>query len=334
MRKILFPFLSLLIFACSSDTEIPNLLQEEINTAPIISSGNFSVAEHSETGTSIGFVTASDLEGDEVTFTIDSDYDFRIDEVTGEITIGNNLRLDFETQQALSFSVSAFDGEIITEQDFVLNVQDVDELTLLTDEQLELVDYFKFLTLWKGPNNSPLDFNQKWDSKMKMYLDGSISNDFNTTVESVVSQFNTLTASGDFDITIVNEMAEANAHVFFGTKSEVEAIWPDMFDLIKDGSYDGYAMTPSESAILISTRIWISNEAEVLFKHELAHSLGFGHSDRCEGEKSFLCSTIAVENDILPIEENVIKYQYHSDMAAGLTASQLEQKLADILLNE
>lgn len=332
MRKTIAPFLAFLAVACSSEnTDTPI---EAENNAPIITVKTFTVDEHSQEGTSIGFVDAIDNDGDELTFTIESDFDLEINEDTGEVTIGSNLKLDFETEQTLSFNISVFDGKVITDKDFTLSIEDVDEMTLLTTDQLELVDYFQFLTLWKGPGNTPVDFNQKWGSPMKMYLDGTISNNFSTTVQSVVTQFNTLTATGDFDISLVDELTEANAHIFFGAKSEVEAIWPDMFDLIKDGSFDGYAMTPSENGFLISTRIWISSEYEVLFKHELGHALGFGHSDRCDDEKSFLCSTIEIDNDILPIEENVIQYLYHSDMAVGLSESEIETVLANILLNE
>jgi len=332
MRKIVAPFLAFLALACSSDN-VETPIQNE-NDAPVIDAQTFAVAEHSEEGTSLGTVTVSDKDGDELTFTIESDFDLEINEETGEITVGSDLNLDFETIQNLTFTVSVFDGKIITEKDFTLTVIDVDEITLLTEEQKQLVAYFQFLTLWKGPNNTPVDFNQKWGSPMKMYLDGSISTDFNTTVQSVIAQFNTLTSTGDFDISLVNNLQEANAHVFFGAKSEVEAIWPDMYDIIKDASFDGYASTPSENGFLLSTRIWVSSDYEVLFKHELGHALGFGHSNRCDTEKSFLCSTIEIDNNILSIEEDVIRYLYHSDMGVGLSESEIETILANMLLNE
>jgi len=332
MRKIFAPLLTFLVIACSSDnsTDLP----ETSNNGTVIVAKTFAVDEHSAEGTLIGTVDVLDNDGDELTFTITSDFDLKINEETGEITTGPNLNLDFETLQELSFTVSVFDGNTLTEKDFLLDIQDIDEMTLLTEEQNELISYFKFLTLWEGPNNTPVGFNQKWGAPMKMYLDGNITNDFRTTVEYVIAEYNNITATGDFTISLTDNQSDANAHVFFGMKNEVEAIWPDMFNIIKDKNYDGYSMTPSQNAILVSTRIWVSSEYEVLFKHELGHSLGFGHSNRCDDEKSFMCSTIEIENDILPIEEKVIRYLYHSDMGVGLSKSKIETVLANIFLSE
>lgn len=332
MRKIVAPLLTFLVIACSSDNS--TVLPETSNNAPIIVAKTFAVVEHSEEGSLIGTVDVLDDDNKELTFTITSEFDIEINEETGELTTGPNLNLDFETLQEMPFTVSVFDGSSITEKDFSLDIQDIDEMTLLTEEQNELISYFKLLTLWEGPNNTPVDFNQKWGSTMKMYLDGSITNDFSAMVESVISEYNDLTAAGNFAISLTDNLTDSNAHVFFGTKNEVEAIWPDMFDIIKDKNYDGYAMTPSQNAVLVSTRIWVSSEYEVLFKHELGHSLGFGHSDRCDDEKSFMCSTIEIENDILPIEEKVIRYLYHSDMSVGLSELEIETVLAHILINE
>jgi len=339
MRKITLLILSVFIAACSSDSEPVNFESEKNptepeNSAPVIDSKTLTVAEHSESGTSIGFMEASDEENDELTFTIDSDFDLDIDEITGELTVGTNLRLDFETTQSIAFAVSVFDGKSIVEKDFTLTVEDVDETTLLTDDQQELITYLEHLAFWKGANNTPVALNLKWGSAMMLHLEGTISTDYGATVESVLSQYNTLTVDGDFNISLVDNVSDANARLFFGTQAEVEAIWPDMYDIIKDGNYDGYAMTPSQNSVLVSTRIWISNPIEVLLKHELGHALGFGHSNKCVDENSFLCSQISADNDFLPVEEEIIRLMYHSEVPAGLTETELEMVLANIIINE
>ena len=107
-----------------------------------------------------------------------------------------------------------------------------------------------------------------------------------------------------------------------------------MFEEIKDGNYDGFAMTPSANSILVSTRIWISNPLEVLLKHELGHALGFGHSNKCEAENSFLCSQISADNDFLTDEKDIIRLMYHSDLQAGLSETEIEMVLANLILNE
>jgi hypothetical protein len=262
------------------------------------------------------------------------DTDIEIDANTGELRVGADLNLDFERTEKIQFSVSAFNGTAIAEKTYDLNVQDVDETAFLTAEEKKLVDYFQYLSLWKGPNHSSKKTHRKWGEEMKLHLGGTISETFKSTVERVIAQYNSLMTSGDFRISLEDDLKEANAHLFFGNKSEVEAVWPDMYRIIKGGNYDGYAMTPSRNNVLHDTRIWMSNPLEALLKHELGHALGLGHSNKCADENSFLCSKIGSANDILPIEEEVIRYLYHADMPAGLSETKMEMVLANLIFSE
>jgi len=344
MRKTIVPILSCLFLGCSSDLEdFPieeisvktekNLIENE-NSAPVIDVKSYIINEHSEVGVSIGFIAANDKDGDEITYAVASEEDFVIDENTGELKIGASLELDYETTQNIPFKISAFDGQHVTEEEFTLSIADINEASLLTDEQKELISYFQQLVFWKGDHSSGSDFSQKWGSTMKLHLSGTISDEFKTTVEEVIAEYNTLLADSDFSISLVDEAIDANADLFFGTKEEVEEVWPDMYDKVKNGMYSGYAITPSENSVLVSSRIWISNPMEVLLKHELGHALGFGHSNKCDDERSFLCSKISSKNDFLPIEEEVIRLHYDSQIPAGLTETEIQEILANLIFNE
>ncbi len=355
MRRIVLPILSFLAVACSSEidevsfeefneevtvgenpeeTAKDDPLENSTNAALVFGQHSFTIAEHSAAGISIGFLAATDSDGNQISYTLESGTDIDIDENTGELKVGPNLKLDFETGENLDFTVSAFDGKSITQETYRLSIEDVDEKTLLTDTQKELITYFQYLTFWKGPRHTPNALNRKWGNSMKLYLSGTVSADYKAKVESVISQYNSLFVDSDFDITLTDNEDNANAVLFFGTQQEVEAVWPDMFDIIKDGNYSGYAMTPSQNSILLSTRIWISNPIEVLFKHELGHALGFGHSNKCDDKHSFLCPQIGKDNYILPDEADIIRFLYHKDISAGLTESEIEEALAHILVNE
>lgn len=343
MRRIVLPILSLFAVACSS--EIDEVTLEEVRLEKVISkeitdktptseSRTFTIPEHTAKYTSLGIVNFSNAGLDQVTYSIACEADLTINEKTGELKTGPTLILDYETAKNIEFTISAFDGKTSIDQDFTLIIEDIDETALLTAEQKELIAYFQYLTLWKAPNLTPIDVNRKWECAMKLYLDGQISDTYRATVERVVSQYNALTKDGDFTITLVEIADEANANLFFGTREEVEEVWPDMYGIIKGGNYSGYAMTPSQNDVLMSTRIWISNPIESLFKHELGHALGFGHSNKCDEGNSFLCSKIGADNEILPIEEDVIRYLYHKDFPAGLSETEMEQILANLIVNE
>ncbi len=355
MRRIVLPILSLLAVACSS--EIDEVSFEEVNekvtveaypeetakddtatedtNGPAVSERrSFSIAEHSAAGSSIGFLAATDADKHPMTYTLESGADIDIDENTGELKVGANLKLDFERSETIEFLVSAFDGETITEKTISLAIQDVDEMALLTADQKELISYFQYLTLWKGPHVTEVDENRKWTTPMILHLDGTITDEYRATVESVISQYNALFTEGDFRITLTEDADDANASLLFGAKKTVADVWPDIYDIIKKGNYDGYAKTTSENSIMTYTRIWISNPIGALFKHEMGHALGFGHSNHCEGKKSMMCSTVSANSAILPIEAGVIKYQYHRDLPPGLSEKEIEEVLANLILNE
>lgn len=309
MKKITIIILTLFIISCSSDLdEIEFIPEDQVteeedeeiipqNQIPVINAKSFAIAEHSPEGTSIGAVEASDMDGDTLTFTLISGSNLEIDEATGEITIGADLKLDYETLENINFTVSVFDGETIIDQDFILDIENVDETTLLTEEQVELVDYFEYLALQKNDSENSKEFVQKWTSPIKMFISGAAPNDFDTMVEDVLTEYNELFSKSDFTMSTTTVSADANAQLFFGTKADVEAQWPDMYDLIKDGTYSGFAMTPSNNAVLSTTRIWISIAHPVLLRHEFGHVLGFGHSNRCDDELSFMCADLTVENE-------------------------------------
>ncbi len=343
MRRIVLPILSLFAVACSpeiddvmlegvnleSDTSI-----EIINKSPTIDSKTFTIAEHALKDTSLGSVKVSNTNPDQITYSIACKADLAIDEITGELKIGPNLKLDYETANNIKFTISAFTGKTTIDQDFTLVVEDIDEMTLLSAEQKKLVNYFQYLTLWKAPNLKTIKTNKRWEQTMKLNISGNISDEYRTTVEGVVSRYNTLTIDGHFNIVLVKDTENANAHLFFGTKDELATVWPDMYKIIKTGNYSGYTITPSKDAIISSTRIWISNPIESLLTHELGHALGLGHSNKCEEGKSFLCSKIGAKNKILPVEEDVIRYLYHQDFEAGLSETEIGQVLANLMVNE
>ena len=184
MRKLFFLIPATLIFSCSSDSD--EIQEETQNSQPVIAAQSFTIDEHSEAGASVGRISASDADNDELTFTINNESGLVINEQNGEITLGNNLLLDFEANQTLSFTVSVFDGNAIVEQDFELEINDISEFDLLSDAQKETIAYYQFLALWQSPTNSPLNNATRWMEPMKIYLDGQISTQFRTDVEAVL----------------------------------------------------------------------------------------------------------------------------------------------------
>ena len=89
------------------------------------------IAENSPAGTNVGApVTATDPNGDTLTYTLSGAdmSDFRIDSATGQITVGPDTTLDYETQAMYVLAVTASDGRGgSATTNVMVNLTDVDE---------------------------------------------------------------------------------------------------------------------------------------------------------------------------------------------------------------
>ncbi len=107
-----------------------NDLNEETNSAPIISDQMFTIDENSEAGSMVGSVSANDPDGNTLVYSItegNEDEYFVIGVSSGEVTVGADAVLDFETQSSYSITVEVSDGELSAEATITINLNDVDE---------------------------------------------------------------------------------------------------------------------------------------------------------------------------------------------------------------
>ncbi len=86
----------------------------EPNLPPIVDDATFSIEEFIETGSVVGSVTASDSDGDTLSYAIAAGNDdgvFAINAATGQITIANADAMDFAVTQSYTLTVEVSDGE-------------------------------------------------------------------------------------------------------------------------------------------------------------------------------------------------------------------------------
>lgn len=112
----------------STATITINVTDVAENTAPAIADQSFTVAEDIDATTAIGMVTATDVEGNTITFSITTN-DNGLFEITtgGELTLVSGQNLDFETSTSHSITVQATDGGLSNTATITVNVTDVDE---------------------------------------------------------------------------------------------------------------------------------------------------------------------------------------------------------------
>jgi len=104
---------------------------------PIFSSGNLFTVDENQSGIEIGTVIFTDLDGDIITYSIQSRSDlpnwtldngfFTIDSSTGVINFVNWRTLNYENQSSYSIIVVASDGENSIIQSIAINVNDIND---------------------------------------------------------------------------------------------------------------------------------------------------------------------------------------------------------------
>ena len=89
---------------------------------PIVTSSSAFTADENQTA--IGVVTATDADGDEISFSMLGD-ELRIGEISGELTFATAP--DYETKSSYSDTVVISDGEQTITQDITVNINDLDD---------------------------------------------------------------------------------------------------------------------------------------------------------------------------------------------------------------
>lgn len=110
----------------------------EINTAPVISSGTFSVPENCVAGTIVGNVEAVDADNDILSYSIvsgNSAGKFSINSSTGKITVVGDL--DYEAVSSYNLTVAVEDGFQSNSAEITINVEDVSEVISAVDKGIE-----------------------------------------------------------------------------------------------------------------------------------------------------------------------------------------------------
>ena len=103
------------------------------NSAPTISAATFSVANKAADGTLVGTITASDSDGDAITYTIKSGNTgdaFELGSIDGKLTVAKSGEVDYTITPLFTLSIEVSDGALTATADITINVTPEDDTTL------------------------------------------------------------------------------------------------------------------------------------------------------------------------------------------------------------
>ena len=107
---------------------------KNVNDAPTISNQTFTMYEKQpdgsdwSSGTSVGMITASDPDGDPLTFSIStSGVPFKFKNGTNELVVSDGSALDYETKSTWTFKATVSDGDLTASANITVNLMDVNE---------------------------------------------------------------------------------------------------------------------------------------------------------------------------------------------------------------
>ena len=200
MKNMLRPIAAvLLLIVCGCNTDDDGLS----NTPPAIQAQSFSASEAVSDSEDLGTVVASDADGDDLSFSIETN-DNNLFEVTtaGVLSLAPGQTLDFEDETIHTITVSVSDGQSAATADITINVIDVDENTapVINDQAFTLSE-----------NAGPVDFLQVVASDMDgdaLTFTITMNSDdiFNITDDGLLSVSSGINPSFNFEVKPVHSL--------------------------------------------------------------------------------------------------------------------------------
>ncbi|MBC6409030.1 MAG: cadherin repeat domain-containing protein [Ekhidna sp.] len=132
-KWVLLIIVGLAFAACGKDDDNGGARS---NAAPMIENQSFNIAEDAQKSTEVGTVSATDADGDDLTFSIadgNTENAFAINTSTGIITVAGSL--DFEAARTYTLTVNVSDGTASNAASITINVEDVNETPVIAVNQ-------------------------------------------------------------------------------------------------------------------------------------------------------------------------------------------------------
>ncbi|WP_425390281.1 cadherin domain-containing protein [Ekhidna sp.] len=300
------------------------------NEAPSVTDVSFTIDENSAIGTSLGTLTSSDPENDDLTFSITTGNDlgaFQIDANTAEVTVSDATPLDFETNPTFEITIAANDGELTSEATISVSLSDRNEAPSVTDVSFTIDENSAVGTSLgtltsSDPENDDLTFSITTGNDL-----GAFQIDANTAEVTVVdsepldfetnSNFEYIVEVDDGEFTntatisvSLNDINEAPSDIFISSDTisenrEAGTLIGILSTEDEDGDESFTYSFPTENDLFEIAVDELLSKVEFDYEESGSHSLEITTTDNggLSFSKTFDITIIDVEGDVLGLDE-------------------------------
>lgn len=316
-----------------SCTDDPSDLQ--FNSAPVIVDQEFVLPENSPDGTIVGIISASDINGDPLTYNITSGNDgnvFHLNATSGQIAVAKSRDLDFETVTQFAFVVEVRDDDDgVNSAEITITLTNKYELefslSLSDEEKIDAILYFKEIALGFESSEAS-QIVRKWKEDLVIYMEGTRKDDLMLELDWILENINDLT--GDlWKARITDDESESNFTIFFGSGDEFAEFNPGAEDLVAS-NWGLFSVNWSVDNELISGVMYVDIdranvlEEQHLLREGLTQSLGLGRdSDKYVSsifQRDFNTKAVLYSK----LDKALIIMLYHPEMEIGLDAGSVD----------
>lgn len=171
---------------------------------------------------------------------------------------------------------------------------------------------------------------------MKLFVGRNPGSVLEIELNNIITQVNNLVSSGNFSVSITPDSTISNAYLFFGSGEAFAKRVPAAANYI-DSNHGLFFVNFNSNDVIISMSAYVDifradseNWRNHLLREEFTQSLGLA-KDSPRYQNSIFQSSYTLTTEFAEIDRQIIQLLYHPEMETGLTQSQADSRLRQII---
>lgn len=207
----------------------------------------------------------------------------------------------------------------------------------LTEKQVDVISYFKEIALGFEFGDSE-DITRKWDRDILIYVGGEENQMLLDELNDIIDELNGLISADGVEISITpDSTGENNYYIFFGTGEDYEKIESNAQGLTDTNFGLFFVNWNVVTNHFVSGTMYVDMQRPEpqnqlhLLREELTQSLGLAQDSDRYDDSIFQVDYSTAVTEYSEYDKALIQLLYHPQMETGLSASQVDPVLREIV---